>query len=307
MILAMGMYFRKFVVATFALLLWSHPASAAKDPIYLEPSSQWILRYEDDACKLIRTFGEDENKVVVVMSRYGPGDPFNLTLAGKPVKVNRNRRDIKIQFGAHEGLQKIQYMSGTMSDLPALIILDKVRIAAPTAAEKAARDNWKPDSNPVTFGEIDDHRYTAAEYLLVNRPHKAPVYLVTGSLGKPFAAFSNCIDELLSHWGIDVEKHKNLSRSVTPLKSPARWVRPKDYPVQMLRQGRQAIVEFRLSVGPDGKATQCHIQQSTRPQEFDDAVCKSLLKRAEFDPALDADGNPIASFWRNTVQFQIPR
>ncbi|SIN59981.1 TonB family C-terminal domain-containing protein [Parasphingorhabdus marina DSM 22363] len=303
----MGIYFRKLILAALAMLLWSQPASAVREPIYLEPSSQWVLRYEDDSCKLIRSFGKDRDKVVVVMSRYGPGEEFRLTLAGEPVKVSRNRRDIKIRFGAHEGLQKIRYMSGTMSDMPALIILDRIRIAAPTAEEQEALDKWKPGNKPVIYGNIESRRYAAAEYLLVDHPHKAPVYLQTGALGKPFAAFSKCIDELLTHWGIDVDKHRNLSRWVQPVDTPARWVRPKDYPMKMLWQGRQGIVEFRLSVDTEGKATQCHIQQSTRPQEFDDAVCKSLMKRSKFHPALDSDGNPIASFWRSSVRFQIPR
>ena len=300
------MHFRKLILAALTMLLWPQPASAAKEPIYLEPSSQWVLRYEDDSCKLIRSFGGEDDKVILVMSRFGPGEQFRLTMAGKPVRVRNNRRDISLQFGAHEGPQKIRYMPGTMSDRPALIVLGTVRIAAPTEAEQEAIDNWKPDSDPVFFQEINADRYAAAEYVLVDRARKAPLFLQTGSLGKPFSALSQCVDELLTHWGIDVEKHKNLSRWATPVNSPARWVRPSDYPANMLLQGRQAIVEFRLSVDAKGSATQCHIQQSTRPQEFDNAVCKSLMKRAKFRPALDADGDPVASFWRNTVRFEIP-
>lgn len=301
----MGMLIRKFIVATLAMLLWSQPASAAKDPVYLEPSSKWVLRYEDDACKLIRTFGEDENKVIVVMSRYGPGEQFRLTLAGKPMQVRRGQRDIGLQFGAHEDLQKIDYMSGTMSDLPALIVEGTIRIAAPTPEQQAALEEWTPESEGA-FEELDASRYVAAEYVLIDRARKAPLFLQTGPLGKPFAAFAKCMDELLTHWGIDVERHKNLSRWVEPLDSPAKWIRSRDYPRQMLMRGQQAIVAFRLSVDENGQATQCHIQQSTRPQEFDDAVCRSLMKRAKFRPALDGAGKPITSFWRNTVIFKIP-
>jgi hypothetical protein len=119
-------------------------------------------------------------------------------------------------------------------------------------------------------------------------------------------SLDKCIDELLTHWGIDVEKHKNLKRSPVPAQNPGRWIYSSDYPMDMLQIGQPALVEFRLSVSEDGKPTACHIQATTRPKEFDDAVCKSLLRRAAFEPALDSEGKPIASYWRSRVRFQIP-
>jgi len=74
----------------------------------------------------------------------------------------------------------------------------------------------------------------------------------------------------------------------------------------MLYAGQSAIVEFRMIVSDDGSPASCHIQSTTRPKEFDKAVCGSLMKRARFKPALDADGKPLASYYRNTVRFAIP-
>lgn len=73
----------------------------------------------------------------------------------------------------------------------------------------------------------------------------------------------------------------------------------------MLRQGKRAIVHFRLNVDAAGQPTACHIQQSTRPKAFDDAVCKAIMRNARFDPALDAEGQPVASYWLNSVVFHI--
>jgi outer membrane biosynthesis protein TonB len=122
----------------------------------------------------------------------------------------------------------------------------------------------------------------------------------------PLAALDTCIDNLLTSWGIDVEKHKTLSQQTKPLKSPAKWVVSSDYPVGMLSAGQPALVNFRLSIGPDGAPTGCYIQATTRPKEFDNAVCKSVMKRARFSPALDAQGQPLASYYQNSVYFEIP-
>ena len=82
-------------------------------------------------------------------------------------------------------------------------------------------------------------------------------------------------------------------------------MKSRDYPLPMLLSGKRAIVQFRLNVDPAGKPTACHIQQSTRPKAFDDAVCKAIMRNAEFEPALDAGGSPIASYWLNTVVFHM--
>jgi hypothetical protein len=74
----------------------------------------------------------------------------------------------------------------------------------------------------------------------------------------------------------------------------------------MLSAGQPAIVEFRLSVSADGVPTSCHIQLTTRPKEFDAAVCDSLMRRARFTPALDAEGKPLISYYLNTVKFALP-
>ena len=121
----------------------------------------------------------------------------------------------------------------------------------------------------------------------------------------PFAALDKCMDELLVRWGVDVARHTTLFRRVVPVESPANWLKNSDYPESARFKGAQGIVNFRLSIDDVGKATACHIQQSTRPPEFDTAVCKALMRRARFKPALDKDEKPLASYYRGTVVFSM--
>jgi outer membrane biosynthesis protein TonB len=130
--------------------------------------------------------------------------------------------------------------------------------------------------------------------------------LETGSMRRPLAALDTCIDNLLISWGVDVEKHKTLSKQVKPLQSPDKWIVSSDYPENMLSAGQPALVNFRLSIGPDGLPTACHIQAATRPKEFDNAVCKSVMRRARFSPALDATGQPLVSYYQSNVYFRLP-
>tara|TARA_R110000824_G_scaffold48565_7_gene137099 strand:- start:1821 stop:2456 length:636 start_codon:yes stop_codon:yes gene_type:complete len=210
-----------------------------------------------------------------------------------------------IRFGPTEAEQEHGFAIGTTGDgKAALVFADQMRIAPLTESENKEREN-------STLGEfilppISDERKAAVTELSIGRPLSRPVILQLGAMEKPLAALSTCMDELLTHWGIDVEKHRNLTLPARPDGNPGRWVNAADYPSGMLARGKEAIVHFRLSVDGNGDATDCHIQQSTRPKAFDDVVCRSLMKRAKFLPALDKAGQPIASYYRNTVRFMIP-
>lgn len=110
---------------------------------------------------------------------------------------------------------------------------------------------------------------------------------------------------MLTHWGIDVAADKTLSRRATPRGNPGFWVSSSDYPSHLVEKRAQGIILFRLSVAEDGSVSDCHIQQSTRPAAFDKIVCQILSRRARLDPALDASGKPIKSYWRSSFRFQI--
>ncbi len=38
-------------------------------------------------------------------------------------------------------------------------------------------------------------------------------------------------------------------------------------------------------------------------KKFDDATCAALMRRVRFTPALDAKGQPVPSFYLNTVRW----
>lgn len=271
-------------------LAWPQLAYA-KEPLHLKPASKWVMRHQDDSCRLVRLFGADENKMMVIFTRFGPGSRFRMTLAGEPVDIHSDRRPLKVQFGTHEKEQKVPYAIGEAGGLPALIAIRQVRIDGLEKSPERKR--------------LNKQRYAAIEFMKVRVGQKKPVLLDTGSFAGPFGAMNKCVRELVTSWGVDFEQHRKRSKSVRPIGNTRDWVRSEEYPTKMLKQRQPALVNFRLSVDENGKATACHIQQTTRPREFDDAVCDGLMKRSSFTPALDAEGNPMASYWRNQARFRI--
>lgn len=280
-------------------------ASMAKDappsPLVLQPSSDWLVDYGDDKCRLARMFGTDDAKTMFMVERYSPSDSVFAAVGGKPL-TEMNAAQSHLAFGPDGFVTKYPPNSGKLGERPALMAM---------MALYPSPDGDVDDEDEVSPGDLFEQDITPEQearlnWFEVTAKGRQTVRLNLGSMGKPLAALRTCTQELVEHWGIDVAAHRTLSRAVTPIGNVGRWVTWQDYPNDLLAKGEQGLVQFRMVVAADGKAAQCLVQESTRPLGFDKAVCAALMRRARFKPALDKDGKPIASFWRSSVRFQIP-
>jgi Gram-negative bacterial TonB protein C-terminal len=301
-----------FASLALALSLLAPPSVlAAPTELHLKPTSKWNVNYADDYCRLARIFGDGDQQVVLFMDRYSPSEAFRLTFSGKLVKTSDIKQKIKLHFGPSEEKQEVAFTAGEMNKkMPALIIDSALTIAPRSSAELEAKilaeknKNFDPDS--YSYLPIGAARETAVTFLAMGAPLRKHLVLETGSMGKPMAALQTCMDELVTHWGVDVKRHAELTRRAVPLISSGKWLSASDYPMGLLNKGQPGIVNFRLSIDDKGVPSACHIQITLRERGFDDAVCKALIRKARFKPALDADKLPIASYYLSTVRFQIP-
>lgn len=280
----------------------SGAAVGAKEPLRLAPSSKWHVNYADDSCRLARSFGTSDNEVVLVLDRFRPGSVVHMTLTGRLLTVHSDIRRITIRFGPDDPAFEKGFTPGTLEDgRAALVITGGLWIAGYDPALAAGEEG----TQPLKRRAVDPALYERIRFLELQIPGKRTIQLETGSMRPAEQALEACTDDLLRGWGIDAAAHKSLSRRVGPIGSPGDWMNRKDYPRDMLRGRYQGLVYFRLIVDEQGKPRSCHIQQSTRPKEFDDAVCRGMMERAQFEPALDAAGNPIASYYVNRVRFAL--
>lgn len=66
-----------------------------------------------------------------------------------------------------------------------------------------------------------------------------------------------------------------------------------DYPAAALRAEEQGQVSYRLTIGPDGRVSDCAIRGSSGSAALDAATCRILSRRARFVPARDPAGIPV--------------
>lgn len=73
----------------------------------------------------------------------------------------------------------------------------------------------------------------------------------------------------------------------------------RDYPPPRdARRGTEVIVK--VTVGTDGRATNCSVYKPSPDAEADRITCQLVTQRLRFRPATDAAGNPVAApfYWR---------
>ena len=106
----------------------------------------------------------------------------------------------------------------------------------------------------------------------------------------------------------DVASPPPLSRpDPKPRGNPGNWATSNDYPSVALQQEIEGTSGFSLTVGPDGRVSDCVITQSSGSPELDATTCTNVTRRARFEPALDASGTPTNGKYANRVRWQIPR
>jgi protein TonB len=96
-------------------------------------------------------------------------------------------------------------------------------------------------------------------------------------------------------------------KAAVPKGSPANWATTNDYPARALREERSGTTGFRVTVGPDGRVTDCDVTSSSGHADLDAATCENVRRRARFTPATDGEGNPTSGSYSNRIRWQIPK
>jgi protein TonB len=92
-----------------------------------------------------------------------------------------------------------------------------------------------------------------------------------------------------------------------PKGNPGNWATTSDYPSRALREERQGVTSFHVTVGPDGRVTSCQVTGSSGSPDLDEATCSNVTRRARFTPATDGEGNPTTGSYSNRIRWVIPK
>jgi protein TonB len=95
-------------------------------------------------------------------------------------------------------------------------------------------------------------------------------------------------------------------KAAVPKGNPGNWATTNDYPTRALREERAGVTGFRVSVGADGRVTNCSITSSSGSPDLDEATCTNVTRRARFNPATDGEGQPTTGSYTGRIRWVIP-
>lgn len=280
-------------------------------PVRLQPSSQWIVDYAENSCRMVRSFGEGDSKVIMLLESASPDD-MDLVLTGKPLKSERE--EIALKFLPHQEPTS-KGRAVTARGEPAVLFSNIELVPADEAAKREvalAEQRAKPNERPRATDLADqmnrraksrEFAETASQMEIDTRPGK-PVVLETGSLGSPIKAFDQCSRDSLRDWGVDPELEDKIVKPVW-LANNGRWISADDYPAKMLDEGQQSEVKVRLLVDATGRVTKCTSLSHFRLPEFNKLVCDRITSKAKFAPAELTDGTKVPSYYTVHIVFRI--
>lgn len=270
----------------------------------LNPSVSWTLDFADQSCAARRVFGEEGREVFLELRQFQPSLLMQMTVASDD--ISRRLRDLETTFvpdtrsdDEHGGAMQLE------TNLFGDGFVTQVTLLSSSQLDMLEQAGGNPDI--PTFDEAAmDRREAEIQGLLIEDGFRRPVFLATGSMHPIMEVMRECLDGLVEHWGLDSEAHRSLTRPATP-RDMQIWAQEisERYPRDQLRAGEQALVNIRLIVSEEGRATECAIQSSMNEIEFDELACELLLENARFEPALDANSAPIRSYWTTTVVYRI--
>jgi protein TonB len=79
----------------------------------------------------------------------------------------------------------------------------------------------------------------------------------------------------------------------------------RDYPLAARKARAEGIVYVRISVGRDGRVSQCEVTRSSGNSDLDATTCRLVERRFRYRPARDAEGRPVADVVTHTYEWRL--
>ena len=297
-----------FVSAAIA----ANAATMVDAPIELQPVGPWQLDMAENKWRMARAFGSEDEKTLFLLEQWDPSAEVGWIVTGPAVGKFKNRSSAVYAFGPGGDADKFDVVASTFGDFGTAVRSYSSIAFNPDKAEADERNEDEERdyaADPRGLPHLDADGAEGITYLDIGGRTPNEVRLLLGDMKKPLEAMNICMANLVEHWGFDVEEQRSVVTPPKPrnLDSVTRLI-VKEYPLKALRRGAQADFHLRLTVDPDGSVSHCAMINQTTADNFDPRrhPCTIFTERAEFEPATDAGGKALPSFYNTRILYRIP-
>lgn len=288
------------------------------DSSTFEQSGPWALEFGDDFCQLAGTFSNGEDEIALALERVSADNAARLVLVGNSIRSYRTAQEIGYSYLPSGSERVARYIRSETPEGRAYYNLGMIAIgpdpfaifsAAP--GEQAAPPPPAADGTPAVFAQPPYDRAAEQEYangitgISFGEGLQSDFRINTGSMRAPVAALQSCMDDLLLSWGLDWEKHRAMTQRAAPVGPAYEWIPGGIVGFQDWEAFAGARNSFRVMIDAAGNPTSCHVHWPSLPARKNEQICDGIMENGSFTPALDGEGQPMASYWSVDYLFGL--
>lgn len=292
------------------------PANAAETKVF-KPSSAWAAEYGDDYCRLARDFSDGKDTISLALERIQPSNTVRLILMGDSIKTFRGTEQLGFTLSPSGGERKGPFWRGKAGDGREYLNLGEIFMAPPFqfGAPPPVAADGPPPAMPQPGTPLPIPPYSrAAEQDFAKGINAVdltsgvldPLRIETGGLRAPIQALQTCADDLLKVWGLDPAKHQTMTRPAQPSTEANKWLPASTIGFGDFAKLGAASNQVRVVVSAEGKPTSCAVHWASLETKTNQAICGAIMEKGSFFPALDQEGQPMASYWTVAPFFLLP-
>jgi TonB family protein len=262
-------------LATLPLCLFSAIAAGQMSG----PEGRWVINWAEQNCTLSRR-GVGEDAPGIGLTSASSGEYPQILFLNPPAGTSRLPRSAAVDIVL---LPQGDRLSGYVD-----------------------RSQRATNERAIIVGVgVDDlpDRFARSEAIALERNGRRLVEVAYPAAAQAVEALRTCSDDLMAGWGIDTAARRALSR--LPQGNAARFITNDDYPERALRAGEEGSVVVRVRVEPDGRVGECVPISSSGSEAIDRRTCHIFTSRVRYEPALDAQGNPVAAMMVSRITWRI--
>ncbi len=292
-----------FAGTAMALAAPAHAQDGAPRVFIMQGS--WTLDAGEDYCRLAANFAHEGDTIAFALERNRAENFARLILVGDAIQTYRGTETLGYSFLPDGGERQSRFLRSETADGQPYFNLGIVPFAPMTfspgtvpptpAAGQEGLDG--PMVVPPYDREAELEFARRIDGIAIEEGLRQAVHIDTGNLRAPIEALQACTDDLLRVWGLDFEKHQTMTRRARPEGMAWEWLASGtigfgDFP--LLGGGANPV---RVMVSAEGEPTSCHVHWQSLSERKNRSICEQIMENGAFVPALDAEGNPMDSYW----------
>lgn len=276
-------------LAAIVIALLATSAKAADEPLrFTIDEYGWELEQTPDRCTAIAQFNAGDRQAVLQLIRITPASFFDVRLIGTGLRPVGTDPRITV--------------SPSTPDLAAALLqpLASENVGGAAFTLHLPSHDPEPGRSPAEAQNAAEQVAADIEYIQIEDLFTESVLLETGGSEGFLPALNRCTNALVSSWGLDPDQQRNLSRSPT-ITDPQAQGRAAPF-FRGPQTPRPYTAQLIILVDEAGRVTDCKTVPADAPLDKV-AGCRQLKREVRFKPALDASGQPIASYANSVIMF----